>query len=166
MYGAAAAFFCLEPEPTQFSQGRSRPQGLRLPEPEPPKKVAAPQHRLCLSFVSFFLTLSQSVFMACMFLLAIHYLSRLCVLQFLSSFCSRISVFLFCCVHFSYHNLLPSLLFTPYFLLFSHPFLCVFFMSFFSMPYLSQPQYFLCLFVLLFLSKLLCFRTLFLLFSL
>ena len=55
------------------------------------------------------------------------------------SFCSRISVFLFCCVHFSYHNLLPSLLFTPYFLLFSHPFLCVFFMSFFSMPYLSQP---------------------------
>ena len=40
--GAGAAFFGLEPEPTQF--GRRRLQDLGLPEPEPPKKVAAPQH--------------------------------------------------------------------------------------------------------------------------
>ena len=35
-----------EPEPTQF--GRSRLRDLGLPEPEPPKKVAAPQHCLKL----------------------------------------------------------------------------------------------------------------------
>ena len=39
-----AAIFCLEPEPTQFGRSRSRLQDLGLPEPEPPKKVAAPQH--------------------------------------------------------------------------------------------------------------------------
>ena len=37
-----AAFFCLVPEPTQF--GWSRLWDLGLPEPEPPKKVVAPQH--------------------------------------------------------------------------------------------------------------------------
>ena len=42
MYGAGAASFCLEPEPTQV--GRSRLQDLGHQEPEPPKKVAAPQH--------------------------------------------------------------------------------------------------------------------------
>ena len=39
-----AAFFCLEPEPTQFGRSRSRLRGLVLPEPEPSKKVRAPQH--------------------------------------------------------------------------------------------------------------------------
>ena len=49
MYRARAAWsrlFCLEPEPTQFVQSRNRLQDLGLPEPEPPKKVAAPQHWL------------------------------------------------------------------------------------------------------------------------
>ena len=32
------------PEPTQFVRSRSRLRDLGLPEPEPPKKVAAPQH--------------------------------------------------------------------------------------------------------------------------
>ena len=37
-----AAFFCLQPEPELTQVGRSR---LReLGHPEPPKKVAAPQH--------------------------------------------------------------------------------------------------------------------------
>ena len=36
----------MEPEPTQFSQSRSRLRDLGLPEPEPPKKVAALQHWL------------------------------------------------------------------------------------------------------------------------
>ena len=44
VYGAGAAFFCLEPEPTQFGRSRSRLRDLGLPEPGPPKKVAAPQH--------------------------------------------------------------------------------------------------------------------------
>ena len=44
MYGAGAASFCLEPEPTQV--GRSRLRDLGHQEPEPPKKVAAPQHWL------------------------------------------------------------------------------------------------------------------------
>ena len=43
-----AAFFCLEPEPepTQVGRSRSRSQlrDLGQLEPEPPKKVAAPQH--------------------------------------------------------------------------------------------------------------------------
>ena len=39
-----AAFFCLEPEPTQVGRSRSRLRDLGDPEPEPPKKVAAPQH--------------------------------------------------------------------------------------------------------------------------
>ena len=41
-----ATFFCLESEPTQFGRSRSqsRLQDLGLLEPEPPKKVAAPQH--------------------------------------------------------------------------------------------------------------------------
>ena len=34
----------MEPEPNQFGRSRSRLRDLRLPEPEPPKKVAAPQH--------------------------------------------------------------------------------------------------------------------------
>ena len=38
MYGAGAAFFLLEPEPTQFGWSRSGLQDLGLPEPEPPKK--------------------------------------------------------------------------------------------------------------------------------
>ena len=37
-----AALFCLEP--TQFGRSRSRHQDLGLPEPEPLKKEAAPQH--------------------------------------------------------------------------------------------------------------------------
>ena len=41
---AGAAFFCQEPEPTQFGLSRSRLHDLGLPEPKPPKKVAAPQH--------------------------------------------------------------------------------------------------------------------------
>ena len=48
MYGGAgaawSAFFCLEPEPTQIGQSRSRLLDLGLPEP--PNKVAAPQHYL------------------------------------------------------------------------------------------------------------------------
>ena len=44
--GSGAAFFCLEPEPTQSGRSRSRLRDLGLPEPEPPKKVAAPQHWL------------------------------------------------------------------------------------------------------------------------
>ena len=39
-----ALFFCLEPEPTQIGQSRSRLLDLGLPEP--PNKVAAPQHYL------------------------------------------------------------------------------------------------------------------------
>ena len=43
-----AAFFCLEPEPTQVGRSRSQLQDLGHLEPElePPKKVAAPQHWL------------------------------------------------------------------------------------------------------------------------
>ena len=40
--GTGAGFFCLEP--TQFGRSRSRLRDLGLPEP--PKKVAAPQHCL------------------------------------------------------------------------------------------------------------------------
>ena len=43
-YGAGAAFFCLEPELTQVGRSQSRLLDLGNPEPEPPKKVAAPQH--------------------------------------------------------------------------------------------------------------------------
>ena len=39
-----AASFCLEPEPTQVGRSRSRLRDLGHQEPEPPKKVAAPQH--------------------------------------------------------------------------------------------------------------------------
>ena len=41
-----AAFFCLEPEPTQEGQSRSWSLlwDLGHPEPEKPKKVTAPQH--------------------------------------------------------------------------------------------------------------------------
>ena len=39
-----AAYFCLEPEPTQVGRSRSRFRDLDHPEPEPPKRVAAPQH--------------------------------------------------------------------------------------------------------------------------
>ena len=39
-----AAFFCLELEPTQVGRSRSRLRDLGHLEPEPPKKVAAPQH--------------------------------------------------------------------------------------------------------------------------
>ena len=35
-------FFCLEPEPTQVGRSWSRPRNLG--HPEPPKKVASPQH--------------------------------------------------------------------------------------------------------------------------
>ena len=41
-----AAIFCLEPELTQVGRSRSRFRDLDHPEPEPPKKVAAPQHCL------------------------------------------------------------------------------------------------------------------------
>ena len=44
MYGAGAAYFCLEPEPTQVGRSRIRLRDLGHPEPEAPKKVAAPQH--------------------------------------------------------------------------------------------------------------------------
>ena len=48
MYGAGAAFFFLEPEPTQVGRSRSRSRlqdlGDLEPKPEPPKNVAAPQH--------------------------------------------------------------------------------------------------------------------------
>ena len=37
-------FFCLEPEPTQEGRSRIRLRDLGHPGPEPPKKVAAPQH--------------------------------------------------------------------------------------------------------------------------
>ena len=60
-------FFCLEPEPTQF--GRSRLRDLGLPEPEPPKKVAAPQHCLWLSnlrqYFSRAASLGSAVWPAC-----------------------------------------------------------------------------------------------------
>ena len=41
-----AAFFCLQPEPelTQVGRSRSWLRYLGDQEPEPPKKVAAPQH--------------------------------------------------------------------------------------------------------------------------
>ena len=39
-----AASFCLEPEPTQVGRSRSWLRDLGYQEPEPPKKVAAPQH--------------------------------------------------------------------------------------------------------------------------
>ena len=39
-----AASFCLEPELTQVGWSRSRLWDLGIQEPEPPKKVAAPQH--------------------------------------------------------------------------------------------------------------------------
>ena len=42
LYGAGAAFLCLEPEPTQFGRSWSRLQDLGIP----PKKVPAPQHWL------------------------------------------------------------------------------------------------------------------------
>ena len=61
MYGAGAAFFCLEPEPTQVGRSRSRLRDLghQELEPEPPKKVAAPQHCinqvvLCKMFITSF----------------------------------------------------------------------------------------------------------------
>ena len=38
VYGAGAAFFSLEPEPTQSGRSRSRLQDLGLLEPEPQKK--------------------------------------------------------------------------------------------------------------------------------
>ena len=45
---AGAAFFCLEPEPEPTQVGRSRSRSRLRDfsdlEPEPPKKVAAPQH--------------------------------------------------------------------------------------------------------------------------
>ena len=46
VYGAGAASFCLEPEPTQVGRSRSwsRLRDLGHQEPEPPKKVVAPQH--------------------------------------------------------------------------------------------------------------------------
>ena len=47
-----AASFCLEPEPTQVGRSRSRLRDLGHQEPEPPKKVAAPQH--CISDPDFF----------------------------------------------------------------------------------------------------------------
>ena len=39
-----AAFFCLEPTQVGRSRSRSRLLNLGHPEPEPPQKVAAPQH--------------------------------------------------------------------------------------------------------------------------
>ena len=39
-----AALFCLEPEPTQVGRSQSRLRDLGHLEPEPPKKVATPQH--------------------------------------------------------------------------------------------------------------------------
>ena len=44
--GAGTAFFCLEPEPALFGRSRSRLREFGHPEPEQPKKVAAPQHWL------------------------------------------------------------------------------------------------------------------------
>ena len=52
LYGAA--FFCLEPEPTQFGRNRSRLRDLGLPEPEPPKKSGGSatllKHQYLLNF--------------------------------------------------------------------------------------------------------------------
>ena len=45
VYGTGAAFFSLEPEPTQSGRSRSRLQDLGLPEPEP-------QSRNCLTALS------------------------------------------------------------------------------------------------------------------
>ena len=42
VWRAGAAFFCLEPESTHFGRSRSRLRDLG--HPEPPQKVAAPQH--------------------------------------------------------------------------------------------------------------------------
>ena len=39
-----SAFSDLEPDLTQFGRSRLRLRDLALPEPEPPKKVASPQH--------------------------------------------------------------------------------------------------------------------------
>ena len=41
-----AAYFCLEPEPTQIGRSRGQLRDLGHAEPEPPKTVAAPQHCL------------------------------------------------------------------------------------------------------------------------
>ena len=43
-------FFLLELEPTQFGRSRSRLRDLGLPELEPPKKVAAPQHCIIVKY--------------------------------------------------------------------------------------------------------------------
>ena len=57
VYGAGAAFFCLEPEPTQVDRSRSRLRDLGRLEPEPPKKVAAPQHWCCGSETIYYRTI-------------------------------------------------------------------------------------------------------------
>ena len=51
MYGAGAASFCLEPEPTQVDRSRSRLRDLGHQEPEPPKKVPALQHCKMLDLI-------------------------------------------------------------------------------------------------------------------
>lgn len=57
VYGAGAAFFCLEPEPTQVDRSRSRLRDLGHLEPEPLKKVAAPQHWCCGSETIYYRTI-------------------------------------------------------------------------------------------------------------
>ena len=64
----------LDPEPTQMGWRQSRLQDLELPEPEPPKKVAALQHwslvypvlstLFCLSIYSFVFFQSWFVFLS------------------------------------------------------------------------------------------------------
>ena len=51
MYGSGVASFCLEPELTQVGRSQSRLQDLGHQEPEPPKKVVAPQHCFLLTGV-------------------------------------------------------------------------------------------------------------------
>ena len=57
-----AASFCLEPEPTQVGRSRSRLRDLGNQEPEPPKKVAAPQHWYKQSSIHSFIYLLFSFF--------------------------------------------------------------------------------------------------------
>ena len=58
-YGAGAAFFCLEPELTQFGQSRSWLQDLDFRSRS--KKVAAPQHCIFPLCTNYYLSYAHSI---------------------------------------------------------------------------------------------------------
>ena len=49
--GAETTFYSWSWRQPNFGRSQSRLRDLRLPEPEPPKKVAAPQHWFCKRFM-------------------------------------------------------------------------------------------------------------------